>query len=46
MESSDASYEVSSRRVSPAYAAIAEAITVTARGVRAGLIPRLTCMPT
>jgi hypothetical protein len=46
MESSDASYEVSSRRVSPAYAAIAEAITVTARGVRAGLITRLTCMPT
>jgi hypothetical protein len=26
MESSDASYEVSSRRVSPAYAAIAKAI--------------------
>jgi hypothetical protein len=46
MESSDASFDVSSRRVSPAYAAITEATTITARGVNAGLITRLTRIPT
>ncbi|MEQ1751458.1 MAG: heparinase II/III family protein [Prosthecobacter sp.] len=46
MESSAASFTISTRRVSPAYAAITEATTITARGVHAGLITRLTRMAT